>query len=95
MKSIIFSEVKNKLLKSKRGVGFEIFIKIIKKGENVHKIKHPNKLEYPRQKIYLVQYKDHIFLIPFVEEKSYIFLKTAYPSSKYTRKLLKVNKISK
>lgn len=44
-----------------------------------------NKKKYQNQKLFLIQIKKSIFVVPFVEEKDYIFLKTVYPSHKYTK----------
>lgn len=42
--------------------------------------------------MFLIKKGKYIYAVPFVEEEKYIFLKTIYPSAKYTRKLLKVRK---
>ncbi|PJC46521.1 MAG: hypothetical protein CO036_02400 [Candidatus Omnitrophica bacterium CG_4_9_14_0_2_um_filter_43_12] len=33
----------------------------------------------------LFKYKGYIWVVPYVEEKDYIFLKTLYPSRKFTK----------
>jgi hypothetical protein len=33
----------------------------------------------------LFEYKKYIWVVPFVEEKDYYFLKTLFPSRKYTK----------
>ncbi|MEK7597741.1 MAG: toxin [Patescibacteria group bacterium] len=87
MKEFRFNEKKNNYLKLTRGVDFEVVIKIIKNDKKVKAIAHPNKKRYPKQRIFLVRIKKHIYAVPFIEEDDYIFLKTIYPSSKYTKEL--------
>jgi len=45
-------------------------------------LKHPSRAN---QKIMLFKFKKYIWIIPFVEEKDYYFLKTFFPSRKYTK----------
>jgi hypothetical protein len=49
-------------------------------------IKHPNSKKYPDQKIFIIDIDDYCYLIPFVENNDEIFLKTIFPSRKYTKK---------
>jgi hypothetical protein len=37
------------------------------------------------QKMVLYEYKNYIWLVPFVQKDDEIFLKTLYPSRKYTK----------
>jgi len=59
-----------------------------KKGNVVKVINNPNKQKYPKQKMYLIKMKNKIVIVPFIEEINYNFLKTIYPSQKYTKKYL-------
>lgn len=90
MKGVRFNKDKNELLKIQRGIDFEDISEFIRKNRRIKTINHPNKKRYPKQKILLVKMGKHIYAVPFVEENEYIFLKTIYPSEKYTRKLLKI-----
>jgi len=92
MKPVRFNEEKNVWLRKKRGIDFNQIGKVIKRNGFVKIIKHPNKKKYPKQRMFLVNFKNYIIVIPFIEETDYIFLKTLYPSHKYTKKYLKVNK---
>lgn len=53
---------------------------------------HPNQEKYPDQKIYVIEFEDYAYLVPFVEEDDVIFLKTIIPSRKATNKYLKRGK---
>lgn len=44
---------------------------------------------YPNQKIFVLEIDDYIYLVPFVENESEVFLKTIIPSRKFTKKYLK------
>lgn len=68
-----------------RGVNFQTVMKAIKRGGLIKIIEHPNREKYPKQKIFLVKVKSYLYVVPFVEEENYIFLKTIIPSRKYTK----------
>jgi len=40
----------------------------------------------PNQKIYVLEIENYAFIVPFVENDKELFLKTAFPSRKYTKK---------
>ncbi len=92
MKEIRFNQDKNELLKLRRGIDFDDIAEIIKHNKQIKTIKHPNKEKYPKQRIFLVKVRKHIYAIPFIEEEEYIFLKTIYPSEKYTKIFYKLDK---
>ncbi|MDA1316694.1 MAG: toxin [bacterium] len=86
MKEIRFNKEKSTLLKRVRGVDFNEIKSAINQGLLIDTIDHYNKDAYRNQKIFLVRLKQYIFCVPFVEEDTYIFLKTLFPSRKYTKK---------
>jgi len=90
MKLLRYSEEKNVWLKKNREIDFDDIDKAIKKSKLVKVIDHPNKKRYPKQRMFLVNWRNFIFIVPFIEEKDFFFLKTIYPSRKYTKKLLKI-----
>lgn len=75
---INFSVVKSKQLKKQRGVSFEEILqtKLIAVKENPARI---------NQKILLFEFKDYIWVVPYVTRQDKIFLKTLFPSRKYTK----------
>jgi len=84
-----FSAEKNTLLIKERGISFEEIIAAIADQQVLDIIEHPNKAKYGHQKIYVVQAKDYVYLVPFIklsEEK--IFLKTIIPSRKAKKRHL-------
>lgn len=78
MKDIRWSNLKSERLKRVRGVSFEEIIA----SELIAVKRHPKRKE---QDILLFKCKGYIWIVPYVEEKDYIFLKTLYPSRKYTK----------
>jgi hypothetical protein len=79
MSDIKWNELKSERLKKTRGASFEDILK----GKLLGVKKHPAK---KHQDIMLFEYRKYIWLVPFVREKNgNIFLKTLYPSRKYTK----------
>lgn len=83
--SIKFNEDKNQLLKATRGIGFDEILIFIQNGNILDNLKHPA-AERPNQRLYLIKIEEHVYVVPYVIDKSKheIFLKTIYPSRKYT-----------
>lgn len=85
MKEFKWNSLKNERLKKVRGLSFEEVLK----GEIVDTINHPAR---PEQKMSLVWFREYIWVVPYVENQEEVFLKTFYPSRKYT-KLFKKGKL--
>lgn len=89
MKYFDWNKEKNQKLKIERGVTFQEAVIAIQEGNLLTTVTHTNLKKYKNQKIYIVTIKEYVYLIPFVEDEEKIFLKTIYPSRKYTKKYLK------
>ena len=89
MKPFRWNPEKNEALTADRGVSFERIAVAIESGGLLDILAHPNQQKYPRQKILLVAADGYVYLVPFVEEDEYFFLKTIIPSRKATRDYLK------
>lgn len=76
---------KNQLLIQERGISFERIIFEISMGSELQVVMHPNQDKYPGQMISVVEVDDYVYLVPFIETESEIFLKTIIPSRKATR----------
>ena len=76
---------KNALLMRERGLSFEQVALAVESGDLLQVIEHPNPVSYPNQKIMVVAMEGYAFLVPFVQEKDGLFLKTIIPSRKATR----------
>jgi uncharacterized DUF497 family protein len=80
-----WSAAKNEMLVRERGISFERIVFEISMGNEVAMVMHPNQDRYPGQMISVVEVDDYVYLVPFVETESEIFLKTIIPSRKATR----------
>jgi uncharacterized DUF497 family protein len=88
MKPFRWSAEKNEALKADRGVSFESVVVAIEAGGLLDILAHPNPAKYPRQRILVVAADNYAYLVPFVEDEDYFFLKTIIPSRKATRDYL-------
>ena len=83
MKYLNWSPEKNEILKVKRGISFEEIAFLIESGQILGIEENPGR---SNQKIYILEIEDYAFIVPFVEKDNEIFLKTAFPSRKYTKR---------
>ncbi len=60
----------------------------IEKGKLLDIIEHPNQEKYKEQRCYVVDIENYVFIVPYVESEQSIFLKTIFPSRKYTKMYL-------
>jgi uncharacterized DUF497 family protein len=87
----VWNEDKNNVLRQQRNISFEQILTAIEEKQIVDVIEHPNKTKYRGQIYIMVNYEEYIFVVPAVisESGEECFLKTIYPSRKYTQKYLK------
>ena len=83
MKYINWNSEKNEILKRERGISFEEIAFLIESGHIIGIEKNPG---HSNQKIYVLEIENYAFIVPFVENDKEIFLKTAFPSRKYTKR---------
>lgn len=88
MKPFCWSAEKNELLKLSRGVSFESIVVAVESDGLMDIVQHPNAAKYPNQRVLVVSFDGYVFLVPYVEEADYFFLKTVIPSRKATRDYL-------
>jgi len=79
---------KNELLIQEREISFEEVLIAIEGGYLLDIVEHSNKAKYPNQKVFIVQIEEYAYLVPFVEDKEKVFLKTIIPSRKATKKYI-------
>lgn len=79
---------KNRTLKQERNISFEEIIFWISEGNLIDIVEHPNHEKFGHQKIMIVNVNQYAYLVPYVENKNEIFLKTIIPSRKATKKYL-------
>lgn len=74
-----WNALKNERLKRARGISFEEILQ----AKLISIVSHPS-LELQEKMIF--ELRDYIWVVPFVRAGDDIFLKTIYPSRKYTKK---------
>jgi uncharacterized DUF497 family protein len=85
MKIFNWKEEKNNKIKKERGISFEEIVFAILNDQLLDILEHPNKELYGDQKLYVVALNGYAYIVPFIEKEEEIFLKTIFPSRKYTR----------
>ena len=88
MKPFRWNHEKNEMLKIERGISFEEMVLAIEAGGLLDELRHPNPEKYPNQSVLVVTLDGYVYLMPYVEEPDYYFLKTVIPSRKATRDYL-------
>ncbi|MCM2288009.1 MAG: BrnT family toxin [Sulfuritalea sp.] len=92
MKPFRWNPEKNDALKAERGISFESIVVAVESGGLLDILAHPNQSKYPRQRVLVIACDSYAYLVPFVEEDDYFFLKTVIPSRKATRDYLSKGK---
>lgn len=90
VKTFRWNADKNAALLSERGVSFEHVVVAIEDGGLLDVLAHPNRRKYPNQRLLVVAWDGYAYLVPYVEEDEYYFLKTVIPSRKATREYLEI-----
>jgi uncharacterized DUF497 family protein len=85
MKTFSWNHEKNKQLQQERGISFEEIVFYIEQGGLLDILEHPNQTQYQRQQLYVVVINEYVYIVPFVENDEEIFLKTIFPSRRYTK----------
>lgn len=88
MKLFRWNHEKNEALKKDRSISFEEIVLAIEADGLLDELIHPNSKKYPNQSILVVALDGYAYLVPYVEEADYFFLKTVIPSRKATRNYL-------
>ncbi len=88
MKPINWNPTKNQQLISERGISFEDIVFYLQQGALLDDIEHHNSGKYPNQRVFVINIDDYAYLVPYVENRKEIFLKTVIPSRKATKTYL-------
>jgi len=83
MKYLNWDSEKNEILKHMRGISFEEIAYLIESDQILGVEENPGR---PNQKMYILEIENYAVIVPFVEKDNEIFLKTAFPSRKYTKR---------
>ena len=88
MKPINWNSTKNQQLIAERGISFEDIVFYMQQGQLLDDIEHSNSDKFPEQRIFVINVDDYVHLVPYVEDRKEIFLKTVIPSRKATKQYL-------
>ncbi|MEA3307662.1 MAG: toxin [Elusimicrobiota bacterium] len=87
MKLFEWNNEKNNKLKEERGISFEDVLYYVDKGDILDIVLHPQQDKYPDQKMFIMVMENYVYLVPFIETKKLIFLKTIIPSAKLQKSI--------
>lgn len=79
---------KDEQLKQERDISFEDILVAIDEGNILDIVEHPNKKKYPNQRVFIIDIHGYAYIVPFVEDKEKVFLKTIIPSRKATKRYI-------
>ncbi len=85
MKPFAWSPEKNAQLMAERQLCFEAVVVAVEAGHLLDVQEHPNQERYPGQRMLVVRISEYIHVVPFIETKEHLFLKTIIPSRKANR----------
>lgn len=88
MKPINWNSTKNQQLIAERGISFEDIVFYMQQGQLLDDIEHPNSNKNPEQRIFVINVDGYVHLVPYVEDRKEIFLKSVIPSRKATKQYL-------
>ena len=74
---------------SERGISFEDVLFALQSGRLLDDLVHPNIDKYPNQRMFVIEVDEYAWLVPYVENKDEIFLKSVIPSRKATKHYLR------
>ena len=83
MKYLNWNLAKNEQLKNERGISFEEIAHLIESNQILGIEENSGR---PNQRLYILEIDQYAIVVPYVETENEIFLKTAFPSRKFTKK---------
>lgn len=83
-----WDEEKNNILQTERNISFENIVFALESDRLISIIPSPSP-GHPDQRCFVVNIDDYAYIVPYVDSGEKIFLKTIYPSRKYTKMFLK------
>ena len=83
MKYLNWNSEKNEILKRERGISFEEIAYLFESGQVIGIEENPR---HPNQRMYILEIDNYAIIAPCEENDNEIFLKTAFPNRKYTKR---------
>jgi hypothetical protein len=75
---------KLRLDNTRGGITFDDCENALSEGKLLNDIPNPSPA-YREQRIFIIEINNYAYIVPYVRSKNTIFLKTVYPSRKYTK----------
>ncbi len=88
MNIFLWDGAKNELLQQTRGVCFEDAVAAMDGGRLLDILEHPDQRTCRGQKPYIIELHEYAWVVPGIEMEDGIWLKTMFPSRKYTKQYL-------
>ena len=88
VKHITWDNEKNDKLKAERGISFEEILFHIEREDILDIWEHPNQERYGGRRIFVMNVEGYAYLVPFLETKDEVIVKTVIPSRKATKQYL-------
>ncbi|MBF0274720.1 MAG: toxin [Nitrospinae bacterium] len=88
MKPFYWNEEKNNWLKQYRTISFEEIVDFIENDGLIDTFEHPNQKKYVGQDVFVVKTDKYVYLLFYVEEETYYFLKTIIPNRAAKKKYM-------
>jgi hypothetical protein len=85
-----WNDEKNEYLKKTRNISFEEIVVAIENGDILDILENPSPL-YKNQVVFIVNFENYAYAVPAAVSKDEYFLKTIFPSRKYSNKYLNRN----
>ncbi len=73
---------------ARNNVGFEECLLAIQDGMVLADEPNPSP-KFPHQRMFVLNIENYAYVVPYIESENSIFLKTVFPSRKYTSKYLR------
>lgn len=83
-----WSAEKDFWLRAERGISFDEVVIQLQAGRILATRKHHNNDRFAHQEIYFIEIKACVYMVLFVRDKEWIFLKTVIPTRKGVREFL-------
>lgn len=66
-----------------RGISFEEIVVAIEAGDVLDVLTHHSQTKYPNQQVYLVEYQNYVFVVPFVRDITKRYLRKEEEHEQY------------
>lgn len=83
-----WSAGKDAKLRAEREISFDEIVIALQAGQLLATRKHHNADRFAHQEIYFVEVRGYVYMVPFIRDKEWVFLKTVIPTRKGVREFL-------